>query len=147
MAFPFLIALPSVPMATGETDDELRSRLTPMQYHCTQEAGTEAPFTGEYWDDERPGTYSCVVCGEPLFESSTKFDAGCGWPSFWGPISDDRIDERPDRSPGRVRTETTCGSCGANLGHVFPDGPQPTGDRYCINSAGITLEPDEGSGS
>ncbi len=147
MAFPCLIALPSVPMATGETDDELRSRLTPMQYHCTQEAGTEAPFTGEYWDDERPGTYSCVVCGEPLFESSTKFDAGCGWPSFWAPISDDLIDERPDHSLGRVRTETTCGSCGAHLGHVFPDGPQPTGDRYCINSACITLEPEDGAGS
>ncbi len=147
MAFPCLIALPSVPMATGETDDELRSRLTPMQYHCTQEAGTEAPFTGEYWDDERPGTYSCVVCGEPLFESSTKFDAGCGWPSFWAPISDDLIDERPDHSLGRVRTETTCGSCGAHLGHVFPDGPQPTGDRFCINSACITLEPEDGAGS
>ena len=147
MAFPCLIALPSVPMATGETDDELHSRLTPMQYHCTQEAGTEAPFTGEYWDDERPGTYNCVVCGEPLFESSTKFDAGCGWPSFWAPISDDLIDERPDHSLGRVRTETTCGSCGAHLGHVFPDGPQPTGDRYCINSACITLEPEDGAGS
>jgi len=130
-------------MANEETNDELRSRLTPMQYHCTQEAGTEAPFTGEYWDDERSGTYSCVVCGEPLFTSTTKFDAGCGWPSFWEPISDDLINGRPDHSLGHERTETTCSSCGAHLGHVFPDGPQPTGDRYCINSASITLEPED----
>jgi peptide-methionine (R)-S-oxide reductase len=134
-------------MDTDETDEQLRARLTPMQYQCTQEAGTERPFTGEYWDDERAGTYRCVVCDEPLFESDTKFDAGCGWPSFWAPVGDDVVDTRADDSRGMSRVETTCRSCGAHLGHVFPDGPQPTGDRYCINSACITLEPRGGPGA
>ncbi len=129
-------------MATGETEEQLRTRLTPMQFHCTQEAGTERPFTGEYVDERRAGTYLCVVCGEALFSSEVKYDSGSGWPSFWEPVSDDVVGERPDHSLGRVRTETTCVSCGAHLGHVFDDGPQPTGLRYCINSACVDLRPD-----
>tara|TARA_Y100000310_G_scaffold302409_2_gene339716 strand:- start:408 stop:815 length:408 start_codon:yes stop_codon:yes gene_type:complete len=129
------------PDACPETDDQLRERLTPMQFHCTQEAGTEQAFTGEYWDEKQAGTYRCVVCGEALFDSDTKYDSKSGWPSFWEPLAEGLVDNRQDTSRGMVRTEVTCTSCGAHLGHVFPDGPQPTGERYCMNSACLTLEP------
>jgi peptide-methionine (R)-S-oxide reductase len=129
---------------TPPTDDELRQRLTPEQYEITQKAATERAFTGIYNDEKRPGTYRCVVCGLDLFVSDTKYESGSGWPSFWKPIDDDRVVEKEDRSHGMVRTEAVCGRCGAHLGHVFPDGPQPTGLRYCMNSASLDLEPAEG---
>ncbi len=126
------------------TDDELRARLTPLQYEVTQQAGTERAFTGVYNDDKRPGTYRCIVCGLDLFVSDTKYESGSGWPSFWKPIDEDRVVEREDRSHGMVRIEAVCARCGAHLGHVFPDGPEPTGLRYCMNSASLDLEPAEG---
>ncbi len=122
------------------TRDDLKLKLTPMQFHVTQEAGTERPFTGEYWDTKEPGTYHCVVCGTELFDSETKFDAHCGWPSFYKAIDDGRIEYIEDRKHGMLRTEVRCANCGAHLGHIFPDGPAPTGDRYCINSASLNLE-------
>ena len=123
------------------SDDELRQRLTPEQYEVTQHAATERAFTGVYNDEKRPGTYRCVVCGLDLFVSDTKYESGSGWPSFWKPIDDDRVTVEEDRSHGMVRTEAKCARCDAHLGHVFPDGPQPTGLRYCMNSASLDLEP------
>lgn len=131
----------SVPPQSESSTDDLKLRLTPMQFHVTQEAGTERPFTGEYWDNFDPGTYTCIVCEVDLFDSDTKFDAHCGWPSFYESLDRDKIDYIEDRSHGMVRTEVRCKNCSAHLGHVFPDGPEPTGRRYCINSASIRLDP------
>jgi peptide-methionine (R)-S-oxide reductase len=121
-------------------DAELRARLTPEQYHVTQEKGTERAFTGEYWNHKEDGKYNCIVCGELLFDSSTKFDSGCGWPSFYQQVTPEAIDVQGDQSHGMVRDEIVCHKCGAHLGHVFPDGPKPTGLRYCVNSASIKFE-------
>jgi peptide-methionine (R)-S-oxide reductase len=123
------------------TDDELRQRLTPEQYEVTQHAGTERAFTGAYWNSKDPGTYRCIVCDAPLFSSETKYESGSGWPSFWQALDPSRVTLTEDRAHGMVRTEVTCANCGAHLGHLFPDGPQPTGDRYCMNSASLRLDP------
>lgn len=131
----------SIPRAIEFADDELRDRLTPEQYSVTQNAGTERAFTGCYWDTKTPGTYHCVVCGTDLFTSDTKYDSGTGWPSFTAAIDDGRVDKHIDRSFGMVRTEVLCNSCGAHLGHSFPDGPGSEGERYCMNSASLHLVP------
>ena len=123
--------------------DEPKTRLSAEQYHVTQEAGTERPFTGIYHDTKTAGTYRCIVCDAELFDSESKFDSGTGWPSFWQPASDDAVNTKSDVTLGMRRTEVDCANCGAHLGHVFPDGPRPTGDRYCMNSASLRLEPSE----
>ena len=125
------------------TEEELRERLTPEQYEVTQNAGTERAFTGVYHDAKDKGIYRCIVCDEELFDSDTKYDSGSGWPSFYQPMDSDKVELHEDRSYGMIRTEVTCATCGAHLGHVFPDGPQPTGDRYCMNSASLNLEKTE----
>lgn len=123
------------------SDEEWRQRLEPQTYFVTRQKGTERAFTGAYWDCTTEGTYLCTCCGAPLFDAEHKFDAGCGWPSFWQPKVGDNVTEAQDLSHGMRRTEVMCGRCGAHLGHVFPDGPPPTGLRYCINSVSLKLKP------
>ena len=124
-------------MKTTINDQELRSRLTPIQYAVAVEAATEPPFSGAFWDSHENGIYRCIVCGAPLFDSRTKFESGTGWPSFYDVLEQGNVVTQEDRSHGMARTEVRCGSCGAHLGHVFPDGPRPTALRYCINSASL----------
>ncbi len=127
-------------MTTKVDKDALKQRLTPLQYQVTQEAGTERAFTGVYWDNHDTGVYRCVVCGETLFDSGTKYDSQCGWPSFYDTMDKARVTTREDNTFGMRRTEVRCANCGAHLGHLFDDGPRPTGLRYCINSASLDFE-------
>jgi peptide-methionine (R)-S-oxide reductase len=132
------------PEKVVKSDAEWQSMLSPEEYAVTRQAGTERPFTGVYWDEERPGTYLCKCCDAPLFDAQTKFDAGCGWPSFYAPLESEALINREDHTLGMRRIEVLCARCDAHLGHVFPDGPAPTGLRYCMNSVSLILAPEEG---
>ncbi len=124
-----------------KSESEWRQELTPEQYHVLREKGTERPFSGEYVTTTADGVYRCAACGQELFASDTKFESHCGWPSYFAPLGEDRVEEHEDLSYGMRRVEVTCSRCGSHLGHVFPDGPNPTGLRYCINSVSLKLEP------
>lgn len=128
------------PVKVQKSDAEWRAQLTPEEYVVARQKGTERAFTGRYWNLDRPGIYRCIGCGTALFASDTKFDAGCGWPSYFDPINPDNVREETDTSHGMVRTEVLCNVCDSHLGHVFPDGPPPTGLRYCINSLSLKFE-------
>jgi peptide-methionine (R)-S-oxide reductase len=123
-----------------KSDADWREQLSPEQYEVARQAGTERAFTGKYWDTKTPGVYHCVCCGEPLFDSSTKYDSGSGWPSFYAPVAESSVETQDDDSLMMRRTEVVCAGCEAHLGHVFPDGPEPTGLRYCMNSAALVLQ-------
>ena len=123
------------------SDAEWRSLLSPEQYHVLRNKGTERAFTGRYWKTKEPGTYVCAACGQALFSSDTKYDSGSGWPSFFAPVAAEAVDTETDLSHGMIRTEAKCGRCGSHLGHVFEDGPAPTGLRYCMNSVSLKLDP------
>ncbi|MCY7314166.1 MAG: peptide-methionine (R)-S-oxide reductase MsrB [Rubrivivax sp.] len=127
--------------AVQKTDADWRAQLAPEQYAVARQAATEPAFSGRYWDHTDSGQYLCIGCGTPLFESRTKFDAGCGWPSYWEPINSEVVERVVDQSHGMVRVEVRCNRCGSHLGHVFEDGPEPTGERFCINSAAIDFKP------
>ena len=126
-----------------KTDAQWQAQLSPEEYAVARQAGTERPFTGVYWDEDRPGTYLCKCCDAPLFDAETKFDAGCGWPRFYAPLESEALINREDNSLGMRRIEVLCARCDAHLGHVFPDGPAPTGLRYCMNSVSLTLDADK----
>jgi peptide-methionine (R)-S-oxide reductase len=131
-----------MPDKITKTEEEWQKQLSPEEYRIARQAGTEPAFTGKYWNVHDKGTYNCVCCGAPLFSSETKFDSGTGWPSFTQPVENGAVAEHSDRSYGMTRTEVRCARCDAHLGHVFPDGPRPTGMRYCMNSASLDLKPE-----